>query len=99
VGYAFAELGVSRVWARTMSVNVASRRVMAKAGLRYVRTCHEVFDDPIDGTELGEVEYAVTRGEWVSGLRGEARGVCGGGVEQVGADGVVEADGVEGVGG
>jgi RimJ/RimL family protein N-acetyltransferase len=93
------ELGVPRVWARTMSVNVASRRVMAKAGLRHVRTWHEVFDDPIDGTELGEVEYAVTRAEWVSGLRRESRGVRGGGVEQVGADGVVEADGVEGVGG
>jgi RimJ/RimL family protein N-acetyltransferase len=99
VAYAFTELGVPRVWGRTMAVNVASRRVLVKAGLRYVRTFHEVFDDPIDGTEFGEVEYAVTRGEWVSGLRGQARGVGGGGVEEVGADGVVQADGVEGVGG
>ncbi len=99
VAYAFGELGVPRVWGQTMAVNVASRRVLAKAGLRYVRTFHEVFDDPIDGTEFGEVEYAVTRDEWRSGLRGQSWGVCGGGVEQVGADGVVQADGVEGVGG
>ena len=33
---AFAELGVRRVWARTMAVNVASRRVMEKCGLRKV---------------------------------------------------------------
>jgi RimJ/RimL family protein N-acetyltransferase len=99
VAYAFGELGVPRVWGRTMAVNVASRRVMAKAGLRYVRTFHEVFDDPVDGTEFGEVEYAVTRGEWRSGLCGQSWGGGGGGVEQVGADGVVQADGVEGVGG
>ena len=37
---AFAELGVDRVYASTMAVNTASRRVMEKAGLRYVRTFH-----------------------------------------------------------
>lgn len=83
-----------------MAVNVASRRVTVKAGLRYVRAFHEVCDDPADGAEFGEVGYAVSRAEWGSGLRGESRGVgvAGGGVEQVGADGVgvVEADGVEG---
>src|SRR3712207_668193 len=34
----FAGLGVRRVWAQTMAVNAASRRVMEKAGLAYVRT-------------------------------------------------------------
>ena len=61
----FTELGTRRVYARTMAVNTASRRVMEKAGLRYVRTFHEHFDDPIEGTEHGEVEYAVTRADWV----------------------------------
>jgi hypothetical protein len=37
---------------------------MASVGLTYVRTFHEVFDDPVPGTEQGEVEYAVTRPQW-----------------------------------
>ncbi len=61
---AFTGLGLRRVFATTMAVNVASRRVMEKAGLRYVRTFHLEFDDPIPGTEHGEVEYAVTADEW-----------------------------------
>jgi RimJ/RimL family protein N-acetyltransferase len=65
VGLAFRELGVERVWAQTMAVNAGSRRVMAKAGLRFVRSFHLEFDDPVAGTEFGEVEYALTREEWV----------------------------------
>jgi RimJ/RimL family protein N-acetyltransferase len=63
---AFARRGLRRVFAETMAVNAGSRRVMEKAGLRYVRTFHVDFDDPIPGTELGEVEYAITREEWLS---------------------------------
>jgi RimJ/RimL family protein N-acetyltransferase len=37
----FTELSVQRVKAETMAVNAASRRVMEKAGLRYVRTFHQ----------------------------------------------------------
>ncbi|MFI5846079.1 GNAT family N-acetyltransferase [Catenuloplanes sp. NPDC051500] len=59
----FAEHDVDRVWAVTMAVNTRSRRVMVKAGLTYVRTFFPHFDDPIPGTEKGEVEYAVTRAE------------------------------------
>jgi RimJ/RimL family protein N-acetyltransferase len=61
---AFTELGLERVFAQTMAVNTASRRVMEKAGLRLVRTFHPWFPDPVDGTEHGEVEYALTRAEW-----------------------------------
>jgi RimJ/RimL family protein N-acetyltransferase len=61
---AFTELGVGRVVATTMAVNIASRRVMEKAGLRLVRTFHVAFDDPLPGTEHGEVEYALTADEW-----------------------------------
>lgn len=57
VRYAFDVVGVRRVWAETMAVNERSRRVLAKAGLRHVRTFHLQFDDPIPGTEHGEVEY------------------------------------------
>jgi RimJ/RimL family protein N-acetyltransferase len=61
---AFGELGAGRVWAQTMAVNSASRRVLEKAGLRYVRTFHLRFDDPIPGTEHGEVEYELRRVNW-----------------------------------
>jgi RimJ/RimL family protein N-acetyltransferase len=56
---AFDELGVRRVFAQTMAVNLASRRVMEKCGMRHVRTFHLTWEDPIPGTELGEVEYAL----------------------------------------
>lgn len=61
----FAELGVRRVWAQTMTVNTGSRRVMEKAGLRYVRTFFVDWPEgPIEGSEHGDVEYAITREEW-----------------------------------
>ena len=62
----FAELGVERVVAFTMSVHVASRRVMEKAGLRLVRTFHQPWPDYIEGEEEGDVEYALLRSEWES---------------------------------
>jgi RimJ/RimL family protein N-acetyltransferase len=58
---AFDEAGVGRVFARTMAVNLASRRVMEKCGLRLVRAYHLAWDDPIPGAEHGEVEYALDR--------------------------------------
>ncbi|CAA9230343.1 MAG: Acetyltransferase, GNAT family [uncultured Chloroflexi bacterium] len=60
----FTELGVRRVVASTMVVNVASRRVMEKAGLTLVRTFHQPWPDRIEGDELGDVEYALTRADW-----------------------------------
>ncbi|MEJ3655726.1 GNAT family N-acetyltransferase [Actinomycetes bacterium KLBMP 9759] len=62
----FAELGVERIVAWTMTINTGSRRVMENAGLRFVKT----FEDPdsvgIDGAEHGDVEYALTREEWAA---------------------------------
>ena len=66
---AFEDLGASRVYATTMVVNVASRRVMEKAGLRFVRVFHEPWPDWIDGEEHGDVEYELTRDRWESGPR------------------------------
>jgi RimJ/RimL family protein N-acetyltransferase len=60
----FTELGVQRVVAETMAVNAASRRVMEKAGLRYVRTFHQQWPERIDGDEHGDVEYALTKADW-----------------------------------
>jgi RimJ/RimL family protein N-acetyltransferase len=61
---AFTELGARRVFAETMVVNAASRRVMEKAGLTLVRMFHQDWPDTIEGDEYGDVEYAVTRDEW-----------------------------------
>lgn len=63
---AFAEYGARRVVASTMTVNVASRRVMEKAGLKLIRTFWQPWPDKIDGDEEGDVEYALTREEWES---------------------------------
>jgi RimJ/RimL family protein N-acetyltransferase len=60
----FAELGVERVFATTMTVNVGSRRVLEKAGLKFVRTFHQPWPDYIEGQEEGDVEYALTRSDW-----------------------------------
>ncbi|MEP7021560.1 MAG: GNAT family N-acetyltransferase [Pseudonocardiales bacterium] len=60
---AFADEGVHRVFAETMAVNAASRRVMENVGMRHVRTFHVTWDDPIEGTEQGEVEYEVLRAD------------------------------------
>lgn len=64
VDLGFGHLGLRRIWAQTMAVNAGSRRVMEKVGLTYVRTFHLQWDDPLPGTEQGEVEYAVTRAGW-----------------------------------
>ncbi|WP_303631850.1 GNAT family N-acetyltransferase [Streptomyces somaliensis] len=61
---AFTKLGAERIAAYTMAVNHGSRRVMEKAGLEYVRTFFEDWPESIEGSEHGEVEYALTRTEW-----------------------------------
>ncbi len=60
----FTDLGVERVFASTMTVNAASRRVLEKCGLALVRTFHRDDGDVIEGSEQGEVEYALSRTHW-----------------------------------
>ena len=60
----FTDLGVDRVFACPMTVNTASRRVLEKCGMVPVRTFHPDRDDIIEGSEHGEVEYALTRADW-----------------------------------
>ncbi|MFS8102791.1 GNAT family N-acetyltransferase [Lentzea alba] len=62
----FTTGGVERVVATTMFVNSGSRRVMEKCGLRHVRTFHVDWDEPLPGSEQGEVEYVLTKEEWQS---------------------------------
>lgn len=64
VDKAFTELGATRVHASTMAINTGSRRVMEKAGLRFVRLFHGEWPERIPGDEAGDVEYAITRAEW-----------------------------------
>ncbi|GAA1642962.1 GNAT family N-acetyltransferase [Catellatospora bangladeshensis] len=60
----FAELGMRRVTANTMTVNTGSRRVMEKTGLRFLRTFFLDWPDQIEGGEHGDVEYELLREEW-----------------------------------
>ncbi len=61
---AFSELGARRITAQTMAVNARSRAVMERCGMRHVRTFHPEYDDPLPGTEEGEVEYELTVDRW-----------------------------------
>lgn len=69
IAKAFTELGVRRVHAETMTVHGASRAVMERAGLRFVRTFHQDWPYPIPGDDQGDVEYALTRQEWQDATR------------------------------
>jgi RimJ/RimL family protein N-acetyltransferase len=60
----FTELGVERVFAHTMTLNTASRRVLEKCGLTLVSTIPYEGPFEIEGAELGQVEYAITKPEW-----------------------------------
>ena len=59
---AFTEFGLRRVVADTMAENIASRRVLEKAGLRLVR--RQPGTDLVDDGESGDVEYALGKADW-----------------------------------
>lgn len=63
IRHAFVDLDISELWATTMAVNTGSRRVMEKVGFRYDRTVHLEWDDPLPGTEFGEVAYRLSRAD------------------------------------
>ena len=64
VAMGFADQDLARIIAATMAVNRPSRRVLEKTGLTHVRTLYPGWRDPLPGSELGEVEYEITRDEW-----------------------------------
>ncbi len=64
IRHGFQDLGLIRIFAETMAVNVASRATMASVGLTHVRTFHMEFDEPLPGSDLGEVEYAISVDQW-----------------------------------
>lgn len=63
--HAFEDLRLARVFAETMAVNAASRATMSAIGMQHVRTFHMDWEEPLPGSELGEVEYAITREQWL----------------------------------
>jgi RimJ/RimL family protein N-acetyltransferase len=73
IRHGFEDLGLERIFAETMAVNIASRATMASAGMRHVRTFHLDWDEPLPGSELGEVEYAITRLQWLTRQGTDAR--------------------------
>lgn len=60
----FTELGTPRVVANTLARNIASRRVMEKAGLRFARAFH--YTGAPGAWHVGQeaVEYALDRADW-----------------------------------
>lgn len=63
--YGFEELRLMEGVGQTMAVNEASRATMKACEMRHVRTFYVDFEDPIPGTEEGEVEYTITKEEWL----------------------------------
>jgi RimJ/RimL family protein N-acetyltransferase len=64
VRYGFDDIELDRIVAQTLGVNAASRAVMERVGLTYVRTLPTSMTAPVEGIEQGEVEYEITREQW-----------------------------------
>ena len=64
VRYGFDDVRLDRIIAQALRVNVASRAVMERVGLTYVRTFPTSTTDPVEGVKEGEVEYEMTREQW-----------------------------------
>lgn len=60
----FTESCVQRVTAEAMTANMASRRVMEKAGLTLVRTFCRPWPGTIGSYEIEVVEYALDKADW-----------------------------------
>lgn len=68
VRYGFEDVGLERIIAQTMSVNAASRAVLERTGLTYVRCFPTSRIAPVQDLEQGEVEYEITREQWSRAL-------------------------------
>jgi RimJ/RimL family protein N-acetyltransferase len=64
--YGFEDVGLSRIFAQTLASNEGSRAVMTSIGMSYVRGFPADTQDPLPGIEDGEVEYAITRPQWLA---------------------------------
>ena len=66
IRHAFEDLAATQVYAETMAVNQASRATMTAVGLRYARAFHHDRDPSRIGAAAGDVEYAITRAQWLA---------------------------------
>lgn len=64
LAYGFEEVGLSQIFAETMTVNAGSRAVMSKLGLSHVATRLAGVTGAIPGAEQGNVDYVITKDEW-----------------------------------
>jgi RimJ/RimL family protein N-acetyltransferase len=64
--HGFGTVGLDRIWAETMAVNLRSRAVLERLGLRHVRTDIRHWDEPLPGADLGEVVYELTAAEFAA---------------------------------
>lgn len=64
LAHAFETVGLPSVWAETMAVNVGSRGVMEKLGLRHVLTEVREWDQPLPGSDQGEVRYVMDAADY-----------------------------------
>jgi RimJ/RimL family protein N-acetyltransferase len=71
--YGFDHIGLDRIIAQTLSVNAASRAVMERVGLTYVRTFPTSMTAPVEGVGQGEVEFEMTRKQWERSIRRRGR--------------------------
>ncbi len=61
----FAQLGIRKVWAETMTVNRSSRNVMEKLGMTLVESIPAPDDmRAVEGSEHGGVRYEITKEQW-----------------------------------
>jgi RimJ/RimL family protein N-acetyltransferase len=61
VGVALDRLGFDRVRAETMATNLASRRVLEKAGFRHIKTLYPTRAWELSGGAHGDVVYEVRK--------------------------------------
>lgn len=62
--YGFDARGLQLIWAETMAVNAASRGVMHKIGMRHARTEIREWENPLPGSDDGEVIYEISARDW-----------------------------------
>ncbi|KAI5461916.1 acyl-CoA N-acyltransferase [Mariannaea sp. PMI_226] len=66
--HVFQDLGVKEVLGDTMAVNLGSQATMASIGMKHIRTFYNQYDNPPPGIEEGEVEYRISKQEWLLSL-------------------------------
>ncbi|MFW0790793.1 GNAT family N-acetyltransferase [Gordonia sp. CPCC 205333] len=67
VAMSFEQLGTQRIFASTLAMNTASRRVMQKLGMR-LSAIHISDEQILSGFERDEVEYELMREHWLNRL-------------------------------